>query len=615
MQTLLGPQIQQNIQPSPAECRSCIGRAGRTEETGFDTVLQGILGVSGQQSQTTASSCTSSPNINQAFTINSKDDLKLLSGIMQKLSVLLGSKTKTANTAALKELMSSSLTEEEVAFIQQFLQNISTANTAGETAAAGTDSSLESFLACIDQQTAAGSDQSCFEMLENLLSSLNTIIDKTVEQLGSGQAANGTDQDFLQTLQDSEGGQDILPLLTSLRDKLQQIYNGFARAPEQTASDHMTKFSLYAPGGQNTETVAATDGQPLVTVSEGAGQPDTTVQTGQNNQTGQTPLNQQQTAAGEDPLKNLIEQFLMEKKGLQQLSFSSDAAKNMKQEITANALMGKIAESIVKGPDQNTNSIMSLFDQSGMTKNMVSPLQVEAKPAVDQLLSRLQTINTFGSSPDIALKTEGTELLEAVKPAENNSGPMENGFGGNTMLKDAVVTDQAGQAPSGADKAPEAGGRFMEKMPVNSAYILEQMADKMHMAMRSGQQKLSMQLYPPSLGKIQVELSVRSNELKAVILTESSQVKQLLDTNIDQLKACLQSQNIKVENISVMVGGDGTRQQFDQFASNLHERTGRGKKNSFLNTLKNTGGEMDAISGIAPYTRSIIRQDMVDVFA
>ena len=118
------------------------------------------------------------------------------------------------------------------------------------------------------------------------------------------------------------------------------------------------------------------------------------------------------------------------------------------------------------------------------------------------------------------------------------------------------------------------------KQHINSSYIIDQIIEKINIGVSRGQSRINIQLHPPSLGKLQIDLSMNQNQLRAVIIAESSQVKQILESNLDQLRACLESQNIEVDKFSVSVGHENK-----QSASFLKGQNGKEKKDISLQAI------------------------------
>jgi flagellar hook-length control protein FliK len=80
-------------------------------------------------------------------------------------------------------------------------------------------------------------------------------------------------------------------------------------------------------------------------------------------------------------------------------------------------------------------------------------------------------------------------------------------------------------------------------------------------------------LKPESLGRITLELVNSKEGLTAKMMTESSQVKELLDKSLDGLKNTLSSQGINVNNVEVKVSqlDNSSNTSFSMFKENGSE--------------------------------------------
>ena len=89
---------------------------------------------------------------------------------------------------------------------------------------------------------------------------------------------------------------------------------------------------------------------------------------------------------------------------------------------------------------------------------------------------------------------------------------------------------------------------------MNLPNILNQMNNKINFnAIKQGN-KITMQLEPEFLGKIQMKVGVENGAVTAKILAESNQVKDLLNGNLIKLKSTLEQKGIEIDQFDVSVG-------------------------------------------------------------
>ena len=95
--------------------------------------------------------------------------------------------------------------------------------------------------------------------------------------------------------------------------------------------------------------------------------------------------------------------------------------------------------------------------------------------------------------------------------------------------------------------------------------VTESVENSIKFLMTNGESRVTMQLQPPELGKVEVELLIKDNQVTAKINTESIAVKEVILSNLDQLKSNLASAGTGVDKFDVEVGG--FKNQLDQHFS------------------------------------------------
>jgi len=112
--------------------------------------------------------------------------------------------------------------------------------------------------------------------------------------------------------------------------------------------------------------------------------------------------------------------------------------------------------------------------------------------------------------------------------------------------------------------------------------LFEQIENGMLRTMRDGARQITMQLTPEDLGKLTIILSVKNNEVNALIRPESAEAAKAINDQLHQLKASLENQGLKVDNIDVQtslqnnLSGNGWQSAADH---NAHQEATR----KFLN--------------------------------
>jgi hypothetical protein len=84
--------------------------------------------------------------------------------------------------------------------------------------------------------------------------------------------------------------------------------------------------------------------------------------------------------------------------------------------------------------------------------------------------------------------------------------------------------------------------------------VMEQVVKVTKLQIVNGQTRASISLQPPSLGKLHMHIITENNQVRATFFAETSQVKEIIESNLPQLRESFQQQGLKVEHFNVFVG-------------------------------------------------------------
>ena len=91
---------------------------------------------------------------------------------------------------------------------------------------------------------------------------------------------------------------------------------------------------------------------------------------------------------------------------------------------------------------------------------------------------------------------------------------------------------------------------FRNSLP---AYLVEQIGKQISRSILRGDRIVRLQLKPPDLGRLKINIDIKDNVLKLAMIAEHSSVKELLLSNVHELRGALVSQGIKLENIDIQI--------------------------------------------------------------
>lgn len=115
--------------------------------------------------------------------------------------------------------------------------------------------------------------------------------------------------------------------------------------------------------------------------------------------------------------------------------------------------------------------------------------------------------------------------------------------------------------------------------------VLKQITEKVDVNILEDKSEMLIKLKPDNLGKVTMQISVENGNISAKFLAESQKVKEILESNMQELKDQLAKQGMAVQEMSVSVGNDNReRQMFEgrNFGTfNRHSRINRIENNSY----------------------------------
>jgi flagellar hook-length control protein FliK len=110
--------------------------------------------------------------------------------------------------------------------------------------------------------------------------------------------------------------------------------------------------------------------------------------------------------------------------------------------------------------------------------------------------------------------------------------------------------------------------------------VVEQIVKGVKIQVEGGQTKARISLHPPSLGKVNMHIVTRDNQVSATFFAETSLVKEIIESNLPQLRESFQQQGLKVDQFNVFVGhqpaGNQAGQQNFSNAGGAHRSAGEG---------------------------------------
>lgn len=164
-----------------------------------------------------------------------------------------------------------------------------------------------------------------------------------------------------------------------------------------------------------------------------------------------------------------------------------------------------------------------------------------------------------------ALINENESVLDGVlKPSEiseEDSGESVPQIDLNTILSIPQSTEKGLAA-----QVRETTSSTVANIDQND--VIAQIIDKAKVMVDQGNGEIEISLKPDSLGKIHLKVALENQLITAKFITESDQIKQILESSMVDLRKMLQDNGIQVQNLMVSVGQQGRNSE--GFAQSNH---------------------------------------------
>ncbi len=182
------------------------------------------------------------------------------------------------------------------------------------------------------------------------------------------------------------------------------------------------------------------------------------------------------------------------------------------------------------------------------------PVAVEAadevKTAIDSKVEKVTVEGKESKKQDADADAETPkETAHEAPKAVNTTQPKPGNEELTAMKLNQAAVDNQVEAVKNQVPAPK-----LET--VNKAEVINQIVKKAELIFTDTKQEMRMQLEPDNLGKLTLKLAVEKGLITAKFVAESYQVKQIIESNFNELKDMLQEKGLEVQNFSVSVRQD-----------------------------------------------------------
>lgn len=294
------------------------------------------------------------------------------------------------------------------------------------------------------------------------------------------------------------------------------------------------------------------------------------------------------------------------------IAIEPDSAKQQQQTFAQHAADAKNAEKTVynnelnahaAGKEQSRGNTLSVSDGKG--SDAVSG-QTVSETGISGTASQ-------GDGGGLSFGSDNTKqfanhfpMADDIMPDTVTDSTAETG-GRSFAVLDPFETQQN---TSASMRKPGSFGHFIDTTGVDNEQFMQTIVRGAVIMTRNGSSSATIDLEPPSLGKMHLEIVTERSTVTGKITVDSTEVKVLVQNNITELQEHLAQNGLKVESFDVQVGHNGGT---DSWARSETFRTAI----KYSNKLQNTGpapfdessGSLvsgaGAVRSMSPYARSI----------
>jgi flagellar hook-length control protein FliK len=173
--------------------------------------------------------------------------------------------------------------------------------------------------------------------------------------------------------------------------------------------------------------------------------------------------------------------------------------------------------------------------------------------------SQEETLKTapMPSTPKETVNVETVKLVSLEETQEAELEPVKPATGGNLLqsndrsAESLELAKSLSQPHSASTHETSAAGR--PPAPPVVGRIVDKMVEVVQAGGPQERHEISIQLNPPSLGKVQLTVLVEDSKLHVALFTTTSEARELVESNASQLRAALNEQGLMLEQFSVGV--------------------------------------------------------------
>lgn len=236
--------------------------------------------------------------------------------------------------------------------------------------------------------------------------------------------------------------------------------------------------------------------------------------------------------------------------------------------------------------------------------------------AEDQIINKLAfTEDSLSQKTEAGIQADGNRVLARYDQSSAKTGKVnlaviqtQLAVDDGPEVKDGTPVVNAVAAQPSFGNASQTQVSVSEGVnPVNREELFSQIVEHAKVVVNNGGSEMEINLKPEHLGKLQLKVTIENDVVTAKFFAESQQVKEIIESNLSQLKRNLQENGMQVDMIMVSVGNQQSNEGFDQAAYNRKQFHNSGGKIAGIND--------DAVFETQQSAPSVQRDTLIDLIA
>lgn len=183
------------------------------------------------------------------------------------------------------------------------------------------------------------------------------------------------------------------------------------------------------------------------------------------------------------------------------------------------------------------------------------------------------------------------------------------------LIKTEVIQNSnQGETALAAGLTNSSNSKASEIDTIKPQAVISQVLDGVDSALKNEYSRVRMELNPPQLGTLDMDLLVNHDRVRLVIMADGQDVRNILQGNMDQLRSSLEQQGLKMDGVNVFVQD---RHASGQGNHNAHPQGGGqyfGRSSGSENGAAGLQSESE-IENIQPRSRSGYDRAGLSIFA